>query len=169
MVKISIYIALTILIYFTVNIFSINFTFNDYKEYGTVLINISSMVFTIMGIWIAFLYPNALSRIVDSKIKTADFSESLQETRRLEALVGSILKSAFVIIVLMIIYLAKVIFFKTSLYAQNSVLIKEIVLSMTLMLSCIQLEAVFYVMYSNIMFLNDLHTKREDREADEDV
>ena len=127
------------------------------------------MVFTIMGIWIAFLYPNALSRIIDPKITTVDFSESLQETKRLEALVSSVLKSAFVIILLMLIYLGKVLLFKTNYYLVHASLIKDLVLSTTVLLSYMQCEAVFYVMYSNIMFLNDLHNKREDRKADSDI
>jgi hypothetical protein len=167
--SIYLYSLLVIVSYFAIDKYSIDFTFEDYKEYSSVLMNVSSMVFTIMGIWIAFLYPNALSRIVDSKVETVDFSESLQDTKRLQALVGSILKSAFVIIFLMLIYLSKVILFKTPLYTQNIILIKQLVLSFTIVLSYMQFEAVLYVMYSNFMFLNDLHSKREDREADADI
>lgn len=169
MIRIISYIFLLAITYFTISKFSINYSFEDYKEYSSVLINVSSMVFTIMGIWIAFLYPNALSRIVDPKIKTVDFSESLLETKRLESLVSSILKSAFVIIFIMIFFLSKVLLFKSDLYLQNSIFIKELVLSFTVLLSYIQLEAVLSVMYSNIMFLNDLHNKREDRKADSDI
>lgn len=169
MAKIILYIFISIFSYFFVSKLSISYSFEDYKEYSSVLINVSSMVFTIMGIWIAFLYPNALSRIIDPKITTVDFSESLQETKRLEALVSSVLKSAFVIILLMLIYLGKVLLFKTNYYLVHASLIKDLVLSTTVLLSYMQCEAVFYVMYSNIMFLNDLHNKREDRKADSDI
>ena len=76
MAKIILYIFISIFSYFFVSKLSISYSFEDYKEYSSVLINVSSMVFTIMGIWIAFLYPNALSRIIDPKITTVDFSES---------------------------------------------------------------------------------------------
>ena len=39
----------------------IDYKYDDYKDFINILINISGMIFTIMGIWIAFLYPNALS------------------------------------------------------------------------------------------------------------
>lgn len=69
--------------------------------------------FTIMGIWLAFLYPNALQRIVNPKtIETVDFTEQLEDTRRLEAIVGSVLKSSFVMITLLVVYLVKLVFSK---------------------------------------------------------
>ena len=61
--------------------------YNDFANYCTLLVSVSGMVFTIMGIWLAFLYPNALQRIVNPKtIETVDFTEQLEDTRRLEGL-----------------------------------------------------------------------------------
>ena len=73
--KILIYLLILACAIYLINNFSLTYSFNDLKDYMNVLLGISGMVFTIMGIWIAFLYPNALSRIVDpNKIKTADFA-----------------------------------------------------------------------------------------------
>lgn len=148
---------------------NIIYKFDDFKEYATILINSSGMVFTIMGIWIAFLYPNALSRIVNPNIVTADFSESLQETKRLEAIVGSVLKSAIVVLMVMLIFLGKVVLFKTYFYGSYFEIIKSFILSFIVFLTYIQAEAIWHVVYSNIMFINDLHRRREDREEDADV
>lgn len=151
------------------NRFQIKYSFSDFKEYITALSGVSGMVFTIMGIWIAFLYPNALARIVNpDKIETADFSDSLQETKRLEAIVGSVLKSAVIVVSISLILLAKVIFFETSIYKSNFELTKHVLLSFVVVLSYIQIEAVGQVVYSNVMFLNELHGRREHRQADED-
>jgi len=168
-IKILKYLILGTISYLLIDHFSVKYSFSDYKDYNDVLINISSMVFTIMGIWIAFLYPNALSRIVNTKIETADFSQTKQETKRLEALVASVLKSAAVTVFIMAVYLGKVILFSTPFYLVHFLTIKNFVLSLTIVFSYIQLEAVGYVIYSNIMFLNDLHHKREEREADADI
>jgi hypothetical protein len=168
--KFFIHLLGIVAIYFTLHFLSITYTFNDFKEYSTILLSSAGMVFTLMGIWIAFLYPNALSRIVNPEIiATADFSESLQETKRLEALVASVLRSALVVMFLTLIFLLKVIFWKTNIYAENIDLIKTGALSISIMLFILQTEAVYQVVYSNIMFINDLHRRREDRQADDDI
>ena len=164
------YLFLFFVSFYLATQYEIRYSFSDFKEYTTALSSISGMVFTIMGIWIAFLYPNALARIVNpNKIETVDFSDTLEETKRLEAIVGSVLKSAVIVVFVSLILLAKVIFFETSIYKLNYKLIKHAVLSFSIVLSYIQFEAVGQVVYANIMFLNDLHNKRENRQADDDL
>jgi hypothetical protein len=168
--KLFLYVFLFFFFIYIFKYFDISYTFDDFKEYVNILLNASGMVFTLMGIWIAFLYPNALSRIVNpEKIKTVDFSQSLEETKRLESIVSSVLKSAIVVLSIMIIYLAKVIIFKQALYQENIKFFKISAVSYVTLLAFIQTEAIWHVIYSNIMFINDLHSKREDREADADI
>lgn len=82
-----IYIAIFILSLLIISTSNINYVYNDFANYCTLLVSVSGMVFTIMGIWLAFLYPNALQRIVNPKtIETVDFTEQLEDTRRLEGL-----------------------------------------------------------------------------------
>jgi hypothetical protein len=150
--------------------FKLNLAFNysTLKDYVDVLLSVSGMVFTIMGIWIAFLYPNALNRIKDpQKIETADFSEALVETKRLENIVGSVLMSAFVMLGVMIILLMKLMFNELDIVRSNICILKSIVLSTVAWLTLLQMKAVGNVVYSNIMFLNDLHSKRASREEDQ--
>ncbi|TDX29845.1 hypothetical protein DFO67_10683 [Modicisalibacter xianhensis] len=149
---------------------SVDYRFLDLKEYLLVLLAVSSMVFTLMGIWIAFLYPNALRKIVSPKqIEVADFSESLSETRRLEGLVGSVLRSSLVVIVIMAVFAGKVLFSFFDMEEHAVSFVKAALLSIVAIISVLQLESIFYVAYSNVMFINDLHRKREDREADYDI
>ncbi len=168
--KIAVYIALAIGLSCLAYFFCVDYSYDDFKEYSNVLLNASGMVFTLMGIWIAFLYPNALSRIVNPEtIRTVDFSESLEETKRLEAIVGSVLKSAIIVLSIMLIYLLKVLLYKQSIYSDNIPLFKSVAVSLVTVLSLLQIEAIWHVMFSNIMFINDLHHRREEREADADV
>lgn len=158
--------TLTIILY-KINL---NYSYSDFKDYLNVLLGISSMVFSLMGIWIAFLYPNALRRIADPKrFEYADFSETMSETRRLEGLVGAVMKSAVVVLAVMVLFLCKVIFSGFSFSEATTLKAKAPVLSFVLTLSVLQAESIFYVIYSNVMFINDLHNKREDREADNDI
>lgn len=149
---------------------NLNINYGSYKDFLLVLLNVSSMVFTLMGIWIAFLYPNALKRIVNPEVvENVDFSESLSEVRRLESIVGSVLKSAMVVISIVVIFLIKLLIPSFSGYANNILFFEAIAVASVLVLTCFQLESVFHVVKSNVMFINDLHRKREDKEADNDV
>ncbi|EMF8048241.1 hypothetical protein ACTVP3_23235 [Serratia marcescens] len=164
------YLAIFLISLLLIYISRVNYVYNDFANYCTLLVSVSGMVFTIMGIWLAFLYPNALQRIVNPEtIKTADFTEHLEDTRRLEAIVGSVLKSSFVMITLLIIYLVKLILFKSHFYLEIQDIIKSTSLAIIIAVSYMQVEAVISVILANVMFINDLHNKREQRDIDEQV
>jgi hypothetical protein len=148
----------------------ISYSFSDLKNYFDTLQAISAMVFTIMGIWIAFVYPNALHRLMDpDKIEVADFSASKGETKRLESLVRTVIDSAIVIIAILFFYAIKLALHKSEIYGSNTEIIKSTALATALSLGILQAKSVAFMISSNIMFLNDLHNKREEREADEDI
>jgi hypothetical protein len=150
--------------------YPLEYSYSDFENYLGILLTVSSMVFTLMGIWIAFLYPNALSRLVNpDKVENADFDTALGETKRLEGLVGSVLKSAFVVTMIMAIFAAKIVLHQSAFYYSHIVIFKSLALTTVAVLSLLQFESIFYVIYSNVMFINELHSKREDREADADI
>ncbi|WP_225137483.1 hypothetical protein [Pseudomonas putida] len=149
--------------------FKLEFSYSDFKDYGNTLLAVSGMVFTIMGIWIAFVYPNAILRLQDpDKIKTADFSRTLQDTRRLEAIVGSIMASAFVACAITAVYFCKLLLSKTVVVIAYMAAIKAFGIGVIAFLTAIQSVAIFYVIYSNYLFIEDLHVRRESREGDND-
>ncbi|EFW8219122.1 hypothetical protein ABDD68_002673 [Shigella flexneri] len=165
-----IYMAIFIISLMIISSSDINYVYNDFANYCTLLVSVSGMVFTIMGIWLAFLYPNALQRIVNPKtIETVDFTEQLEDTRRLEAIVGSVLKSSFVMITLLVVYLVKLVFFKSHLYLESQDVIKNTSLALIIAISYMQIEAVISVILANVMFINGLHNKREQRDIDDQV
>ncbi|MDU8455903.1 MULTISPECIES: hypothetical protein [Pseudomonas syringae group] len=148
---------------------NIQYSYADFKDYGYTLLTTSGMVFTIMGIWIAFIYPNALMKLkAPQKIQTADFSKSLQDTRRLEKIVGSIMASAGVAVGVSTIYFLKLVLYGLPYALEYRHLLKSGAMGFITFLSLVQVMAIFYVMYSNYLFIEDLHVKREDREADAD-
>lgn len=149
--------------------YGLSYTYSDFKDYGNNLLSISGMIFTIMGIWIAFIYPNAILRLqAPRKIKNADFTQALEDTRRLESIVGCIMKSAFVASALCLIFLFKILVFSTPIYKENLQLVKSLVLGGTVFLTILQGSAVVNVMYANFMFIEDLHRRRESRQGDND-
>lgn len=169
MVKILI-MALTSLVMFGVAYhYEIRYSYADFKDYCNTLLAVSGMVFTIMGIWIAFVYPNAIVRLQDpAKIKTADFSQTMSDTRRLENIVGSVLESAFVATMITALYLVKLIIWHAPFNHEYLIPIKAAALGVIVFLTLIQSSAVFSVMYSNYLFVDDLHNRRETKERDVD-
>lgn len=146
------------------------FKYEDFKDYLALISAVSGMVFTIMGIWIAFLYPNAMSRIVSKdNLVVADFSESKSDAKRLESIVGAVMSSALVMILALFITLSKIIFFTTPLYDLYQMYFKSAALSVLILMTLMQLESVVYVVLSNIIFINDLHFRRQARQSDMDL
>lgn len=151
--------------------FNPQYNFSDVKDYLSFLGVVSSMIFTLMGIWVAFLYPNALKRIVDLDVNVSnvDFSTSKLESKRLESIISSILVSGFVVIVAMFIFFFKIIFHSSSIYIEYIVGIKSFVLIIIVGITILQISAILDVLFSNVMFLNDLYEKEVNKKLEEDV
>lgn len=153
-------------VYFT----ELKFSYSDFKDYSNTLLSISGMVFTIMGIWIAFVYPNAIKRLQDpDKIKIADFTATMQDTRRLESIVGSIMESGAVAISITLMYLGKLLITGVPAYLEYREIFKASGIAVIIFLTLIQCSAVFSVIYSNYLFIDDLHTRRESQERNVDI
>lgn len=164
------YLCLAVACYFASVEFGHDYKYEDYKDYLTLISAVSGMVFTIMGIWIAFLYPNAISRIVNSeKLIVKDFSESKSDSKRLEGIVGAILTSSLVMIAALLITLAKIILWMTPIYTAYKLQFKSGALSIAVFITLVQIESVLHVIFSNVMFINDLHFKRQDRQSEEEL
>lgn len=149
--------------------FGVTYAYENLKTCSDTLLNVSSAVFTLMGIWIAFIYPNALSRIVDPKrIAVADFSENADESKRLSSIVGSVLKSATVVIAILTMTLLRVILPNIPSVTENILLIKQLALGIMTSLFFLQIQAVWEVISANILFLNDLHIKKAVKDVEKE-
>ena len=110
-----------------------------------------------------------LSRLANpEKVEAVDFSETLEDTRRLESIVAAVLKSALVMMVVLGVSVAKVILYKTFFYSSNIVIFKSLALAILLIITIVQVEAVLSVVWANIRFINELHRKRQDRQSETD-
>lgn len=140
------------------------------KDFCAFLATISGMVFTIMGIWIAFLYPNALLKFSrPEKIENIDFSYGGVEAKRLSYIVSSILVSCIIMMILGGYFFVRV--FSPPTLGLNS----EYVLNLRSLFSgglsvlfLMQVRSVFSVILANIMFLNDIHERRKNIIIDND-
>lgn len=169
-IRTAIYVLISMAAAWLCNRMQLNFRYEDIKDYLTLLSGVSGMVFTIMGIWIAFLYPNALSRLVDQqKVITVDFTESLSDAKRLERIVAAILISALVMLGALFFTLGKVVLVPTSFYQEHRMIVRASAFGALIFLTLAQVEAVLSVVFANVMFINDLHWKRQERKANEEL
>lgn len=168
--RLIVYLVISIISYFVAERWLHGYQYSDYKDYLALLAGLSGMVFTIMGIWIAFLYPNAMSRIVNpGKLVAKDFSESKSDAKRLESIVGAVMVSAIVMIVILLVTLLRIIIKMLPIYLIYKEEFKSFSISIMIFITFIQMESVFNVVISNIMFINDLHFKRQARQSDEEL
>ena len=137
-------------------------TYADMEPLLSILQNTSAMVFTIMGIWIAYLYPNAIIRILQPSKVEAVFSEEDEE--RVIQIVGVVALSAAVIGLLIIGTAAVPLLAKSSLYHGYPAFVKGTGLFLIFTLCYAQLFSVYIVFASNLNFIihiGNLRTKQK--------
>ncbi|HIF9354082.1 TPA: hypothetical protein ACX6RJ_002087 [Photobacterium damselae] len=144
-----------------------NFNYNSLKDLIDILKNASAMIFTIVGIWIAYIYPNAITAIV--KPESIGIIAGEQDARRIEMLVGIIITSALIIIGIILFFASKSIIGELSWYAENRYWIKPFGITVILSLSYLQILSITKVIFSNIMFLNDLHSKLNQKKIEDQL
>ncbi|MEI9598030.1 hypothetical protein V5030_02080 [Moellerella wisconsensis] len=142
--------------------FSESITFKDIEPLISILQNTSAMIFTIMGIWIAYIYPNAILRITQPKKVKAIFS--VEDAERIKLLVGIVILSAGVLMILLVGMSVRVFFIKAIFYLNNKYFFDSIAIFMFMTLVYIQLLCIYSVIASCVNFIidiNNLDAKRE--------
>lgn len=159
----SIYIAFSFVVG-TISVDSIGF--NTLSPVINTLQNMSAAVFTLAGIWIAYSYPEAISAYTSPDTVTLIPTD---KTRRIENLVLIVLTSAFVIISLLVFNLLSVFLSSAITNPDLRIYLKSSGLSFVVYMSLIQAKAVIVIMTTNIAFINELHGKKVELEANNDL
>jgi hypothetical protein len=127
----------------------------------------SAAVFTLAGLWIAYSYPQAIAAY--TKQNKVSLLVGIKETDRIESLVLVILSSAFVLISIIFYNLIATLYIGTRVISNNIETFQLLSISFIMYLLLIQVRAVLFVMHSNMEFVNDLHSKKTELEADNDL
>ena len=126
-------------------------TYADMEPLLSLLQNTSAMVFTIMGIWIAYLYPNAIVRILQPSKVEAVFSE--EDEGRVIQIVGVVALSAAVIGLLIIGTAIVPLLVKSSIYHAYPSIVRGGGIFLIFTLCYAQLFSVYIVFASNLDFI----------------
>lgn len=134
--------------------FRLDINFKDVEPIISILQNTSAMIFTIMGIWIAYVYPNAVLKIVQPTKVTAIFSED--DLKRVRLLVGVVISSALILLLLLTGVTLKTFLTKTNFFTQHRQVFTGIGLWCLLSLIYGQLFCIYAVIASSVNFIIDL-------------
>ncbi|ELM6923875.1 hypothetical protein RYH56_001930 [Citrobacter freundii] len=140
-------------------------TSQDLEPLISILQNVSVMVFTIMGIWIAYLYPNAILRITQPSKVDAIFSN--EDSERVKVIVGVVVLSAIVLSLLLIGVVLKPFIIKSWLFINAPTFFVAVGIFSLLILSYLQLIALYIVIASNVNFIVELKNKRNKRDLND--
>lgn len=143
-----------------------NVTLGDLKPIMGTLQNIAAAVFTLAGIWIAYSYPQAIAAYTSPNSVSVIPTD---ETKRIENLVLIVLTSAFVISSLLLINMLYLLVYKSISDLSTLHLLKLLGISSVFYLVFLQLKAIFIVMITNVSFVNELHDKKTEKDANDDL
>ena len=130
--------------------------YNDIKDVVSTLQNLSAAIFTIVGLWVGFLYPNAIQSIVSDNV---DYIKNSKDAPRIEKLIYVIITSALVMLSTLFFYVVKSFLGGTPIYKDNMVIIKFGGLGFLSFMCWLQTKCVFSLIISNLNFVNNLHTR----------
>jgi len=148
------HLLIAIAITYTSYFFRLDINYKDIDPIISILQNTSAMIFTIMGIWIAYVYPNAVLKIVQPSKVTAIFSED--DLKRVKLLVGVVISSALILLLLLIGITLKTFLTKTIFFTLHRQVFSGIGLCFLLSLVYAQLFCIYAVIASSVNFIIDL-------------
>jgi hypothetical protein len=140
-------------------LFAGDITYDDISPIVGILQNGSAMIFTIMGIWIAYIYPQAMRKVIQPST-SAIFPK--EDKERVQLLVGVVIISALILAVLLIGITIKPFLIKSSLYLLSPKLFSFLGLFVLFSLVYAQLFCIYSVIASNINFITDLANKENE-------
>ncbi|HIF9548969.1 TPA: hypothetical protein ACX6S2_001219 [Photobacterium damselae] len=135
--------------------------FSEIQSLVSILQNTSAMIFTIMGLWIAYVYPNVILRIVHPSKVVAVFSDEDELTVKL--LVGVVVLSAATMGLLVLGTSLQVFIVKTSMFATYPNVFSFIGLWFLLALTYVQLFCIYMVIATSVNFVMKLKNVRHSK------
>ncbi|PST94438.1 hypothetical protein C9I86_03560 [Photobacterium sp. NCIMB 13483] len=125
--------------------------FKDVQNLISILQNTSAMIFTIMGLWIAYVYPQVILSVVQSSKVISIFSK--EDERAVKSLVGVIVVSAMIMGILVIGTSLQIFIVKTSLFISYSGVFCAVGIGSLLTLTYAQLFCIYMVVISSVNFV----------------
>ncbi|MCP1642996.1 hypothetical protein J2T41_002615 [Pseudomonas citronellolis] len=131
------------------------------------LVGVAGAIFTIMSIWVAFLYPNVLKTLRGENLVNAEFSADGEDTTRLKEILSVIIQSAITMIASITILIASSIYQGSS--SKGAETLASIYQFGLLYFTGIQVIALISTITINMSFITALEKQRKKRAKDWDT
>lgn len=131
-----------------------------------VLQNISAAVFTLSGLWIAIIYPEAIKSYTSNKVQLI---KGTVHTKRVESLILGVSTSAFVLLSIVVFTLLKPVLDKTNIFGSYSGYIDYFFLFYFYLINILQIKALLGILINGMLFALELYRKAEDAQRNEDM
>jgi hypothetical protein len=148
-------------------LFGIEIESSSVSNILSLLVAIAGAIFTIMSIWVAFLYPNVLKTLRGENLVNVDFSAGGEDSARLKEIISVIVQSAVtMILAVMLLILACMV----SNFGFNAKMwIVGVCQFGLLFISGLQICALVSTIRINLSFMDVLEKQRRKRAKDWDT
>jgi len=155
MIKYTVIAFLSALIAYLLRDPSVNIAYSSYEGILSALMNISAIIFAIIGAWIAIIYPRALGSFLnESSVNTENVEK---DTNYLSDLVEIVLVSSFVLMAVLTILVAVPIL-REVVEGNTIMILRKIGLGVIIFLALLQVFSIFRVVLTNYTFLTVLRS-----------
>ncbi|WP_139180641.1 hypothetical protein [Halomonas caseinilytica] len=137
------------------------FSREDFSEILSVLLNVSSIIFAIIGAWIAIIYPNAIKDVGhhDREDVTQTLNESVKDANYLSELFQIVLLSSVVIVSVIVIKVALPILKAYTYFGIEVSVLKSLSVAAALFLTFAQINSISVVVEKNFHLLQRIRDK----------
>lgn len=140
---------------------------SDMQSILSTLQNISAAVFTIAGIWIAYIYPEAISSFTNpDKIALLKGTES---TEQVKSLVFTVITSASVLTCTLLFSLVSFLYKNSNIVMANKGFFVFISTTFVVYLSLNQTKAILNVILNTLRFVSKLFYLKTEKEVNDDL
>ncbi|MDW2098844.1 hypothetical protein R7041_16020 [Vibrio sp. 1751] len=155
------FVIITITLFMLIKLNGVEVSYSDVKDYISILLNSSAMIFAIVGLWVSSTYTTFVDSITSryNKVTSGEFGES---TKRLEGLIGVLILSASV--------MSCILFFQMVKILLPATLEKDFIfagVSVLLSLGILQLSAIIYVILINVTYINEVYRKIHNKDGED--
>lgn len=140
--------------------------YSAYKDILDALLTIASIIFAIIGAWVAIVYPRAVGQaFTEQKTTAKSLAESDMDADYLSELVEILMVSSIVLMVVLSVHFLAPLIRASAVnnWPDSSKMAAFFIVSM---LTFSQLYAIFRVILSNYFFLNDVRGKNARKRVD---
>ncbi|WP_306523711.1 hypothetical protein [Rheinheimera sp.] len=139
----------------------------DFDDLLSSMVDISSALFAAVGIWVAYLYPEAISVLTERKNVT--LMNGIDHTRKVEKLVVNMLISASVLLAILFLKFSQVFFANIPFIVEYKIIFKGVAIFSVSMMCLMQAYSLFSLMLVNVSFISRLHNVKGERQASDDL